>query len=86
MNEPDPLLRALDRVAAEQLRPGLAQRVLAQRQPFRSSSWAFPALVAAAACSLATVLFWISLPQADTSAANLAQWGDLADTAKDLAP
>jgi hypothetical protein len=85
MNEPDPLLRALDRVAAEQLRPGLAQRVLVRhRRP--GASWALPALVAAAACSVATVLFWTSLPQADTSAANLAQWGEMADTAKDLAP
>jgi hypothetical protein len=82
MNESDPILRALDRVAAEQLRPGLAQRVLARTRS-HGTSWGFPALVAAATCGLASVLFWSSARTAD---ANLAQWRDVADTAKDLAP
>jgi hypothetical protein len=85
MNEPDPILRELDRVAADLLQPGLAQRVLARRRR-RAPAWGFPALVAAAACGLSSLLFWTSARTANTAETNIAQWQDMADTAKDLAP
>jgi uncharacterized iron-regulated membrane protein len=86
MNESDEILRALDRVAAEQLRPGLARRVLARRRRPAPSSWGVPAVVAAAACGLAGVLFWMSARSDAMANANLSQWNEMVDTAKDLAP
>jgi hypothetical protein len=86
MTDPEELLRALDRVAAGQLRPGLAPRVLARRRRPTPSPWGIPATVAAAACGVACILLWISARSDAATNANLSQWSEVVDAAKDLAP